>query len=103
MNRITASQYSLARLLFGISILCFLFASMRGCFDHVTPYQTDQIQIGMSAAEVLQILGEPHERYQHPDGSESWIYNCSWLGFDFFGISFEVDSNGHPKVYDTWI
>jgi hypothetical protein len=56
-----------------------------------------KIKEGMSADEVVAVLGTPHERVKEKDG-ESWYYWIDSLGIDWFRVSFGPDG----RVTETW-
>lgn len=54
---------------------------------------------GMTVDEVLQILGEPHDRVVEDDGSERWYYWGDSYGLGYVGLKIGPDR----KVKHTWI
>jgi outer membrane protein assembly factor BamE (lipoprotein component of BamABCDE complex) len=53
-------------------------------------YRNGKIKEGMTADEVLAILGTPHERSVQADG-ENWIYWIDSFTLDWYSVSFGPD------------
>ena len=53
-------------------------------------YPSGKIKEGMSADEVVAILGTPHERYKEGDG-EHWYYWLDSFDMNYFGVQFGPD------------
>lgn len=53
-------------------------------------YPSNKIKEGMSAEEVVAILGTPHERHDSSEG-ESWYYWIDSFGITWFAVWFGPD------------
>jgi outer membrane protein assembly factor BamE (lipoprotein component of BamABCDE complex) len=60
-----------------------------------------KVKIGMTADEVRQGIGEPHEQrpYVNNPGQIDWFYFNDSFAIGFFCVSFEKDG----RVRNTWI
>jgi hypothetical protein len=53
-------------------------------------YPDGKIQKGMTAEEVIAVLGEPHDRFKGDD-DERWYYWLDSFGMGWFGVHFGPD------------
>jgi outer membrane protein assembly factor BamE (lipoprotein component of BamABCDE complex) len=70
----------------------------------------EKLQVGMSKEEVRKALGEPHGKYAHSTGEESWRYSDTAKAFipfyavgggKFQNLIVNFDSNGKVKDWSS--
>jgi hypothetical protein len=62
-------------------------------------FPKNKIKEGMTADEVVAILGVPHERYKQDD-TENWYYRIDSFGIDWLAVQFSPDGRvvgTHPN------
>jgi outer membrane protein assembly factor BamE (lipoprotein component of BamABCDE complex) len=86
-----------------MAAFCIILFLFRGCPSPVTLEQTKQIHEGMSEAEVLRVLGEPHARDKFSDGREDWYYWYDSFGIHYFAVGIDKNPMGKRIVVSIWI